>query len=116
MKKNRWQILLVTTIIAYSGIGRSAFGFIKSQTGLSLCGPMVTVAAMEPDIRIWGQNFPKSILYHAADRQQKNQLLCTAVENFSKLGEDPRPSDPFRGLSISKGMLSRGHENALESW
>ena len=117
MKKNRWQILLVTAIIVIlAGLVVALLIFIKNQPEpIRGVVPMVTVAAMEPDSSIWGQNFPNQYSTMLLTAQNNQRTMYGGSENFSKLAEDPRLLTLFAGYPFSKGYdEDRGHENALE--
>ena len=117
MKTNRWQAVLVTAIIVIlAGLVIALLIFIKNQPEpIRGVVPMVTVAEMEPDSSIWGQNFPNQYSTMLLTAQNNQRTMYGGSENFSKLAEDPRLLTLFAGYPFSKGYdEDRGHENALE--
>lgn len=117
MKKNRWLAIITTgIIIVLAGLVVSLLLFIKNQPEpVRGVVPMVTVADLEPDSAIWGQNFPNqySTMLQTAENNQRTDYGGSL--NFSKLEVDPRLVTLFAGYPFSKGYdEDRGHEYAVE--
>ncbi|HOW91654.1 MAG TPA: ammonia-forming cytochrome c nitrite reductase subunit c552 [Anaerolineaceae bacterium] len=117
MKKNRWPIIIVTgLIVVLAGAVIALLVFIKNQPEpVRGVVPMITVADMEPDSSIWGQNFPNQYTTMLQTKYNNERTPYGGSENFSKLEADPRLVTLFAGYPFSKGYdEDRGHEYALE--
>ena len=117
MKKNRWPVIIVTGIIVVLAAAVVALLlFIQNQPEpIRGVVPMVTVADMEPDSSIWGQNFPNQYTTMLMTSNNNERTPYGGSLNFSKLEVDPRLVTLFAGYPFSKDYdEDRGHEHALE--
>jgi nitrite reductase (cytochrome c-552) len=116
MKKSILLTVIVSGIIVIlSGAVIILLIFMKNQPepnrGIL---PIVTIADLEPDSEIWGQNFPNQYTTMVKTGQNNSPTTYGGSEPFSKLAIDPNLLELFAGYSFSKEYNEeRGHENAL---
>jgi nitrite reductase (cytochrome c-552) len=115
MKRVSTTFILVGIIVLLAAGLIGTLVFVRNQPApVRGIQPLLTIAALEPDSSLWGQNFPNQ--YTTLQRTEANsvQTAFGGSDPYSKLEQDPRLVTLFAGYGFSKDYNEeRGHMNSL---
>lgn len=116
MKKSMGLILLgIIVILAVALVGTLLYLKNQPPQERSVVQSLVTVEPMEPDLSIWGTNFPLEYSSYLAIAENHTDTAYGGSSGFSQLERDPRQVILFMGYPFSKEYNNdRGHAYALE--
>ncbi len=115
MKRVGLTYILVAIILLLAAGLIGTLIFIGNQPApVRGVSPLVTVAALEPDSAIWGQNFPNQYSTLLKTETNGTRTAYGGSDPYSKLEQDPRLVTLFAGYGFSLDYNEeRGHVNSL---
>jgi nitrite reductase (cytochrome c-552) len=115
MRRSAYAYISTGIIILLASALIAVLVFMRNQPPQSRGIPaLVEVADREPDIAVWGLNFPNQYSTHLQTADNDFRSRHGGSYPFNRLEEYPNLRILFAGMAFSKGYYEdRGHMNAL---